>query len=301
MLDRWVQGQVAEKHHTQLRDAAGALLVEECLTRDGFRGAYTILYHRHRPQALRAAPLQHGFDTPFADPGPLLRRHFLTQTAALRPGPAIDARTPLLCNDDVVLSLSAPTEPDPTWFSNGDGDDLHFIQAGGGTLRSVLGDLRFGPLDYVVVPKGVAHRFLPDAGVPQRWLTLECAHGLGLPAQLRNEVGQLRMDAPYCHRDFRRPVLREPAREPADPGPRTLHVKRGGRFHAFAAEAPLDDCVGWDGTVYPFALPILRFQPRVGLVHLPPDTHATFAARGLLVCSFVPRPLDFHPHAVPCP
>jgi homogentisate 1,2-dioxygenase len=29
--------------------------------------------------------------------------------------------------------------------------------------------------------------------------------------------------------------------------------------------------------------------------------HGTFAAHGALVCSFVPRPLDFHPDAVPCP
>jgi homogentisate 1,2-dioxygenase len=36
-------------------------------------------------------------------------------------------------------------------------------------------------------------------------------------------------------------------------------------------------------------------------VHLPPTWHGTFAAKGLLICSFVPRPLDFHPSAVPCP
>jgi homogentisate 1,2-dioxygenase len=59
--------------------------------------------------------------------------------------------------------------------------------------------------------------------------------------------------------------------------------------------------VGWDGALYPFALPILRFQPRTGLVHLPPTVHGTFAVPGALVCSFVPRPLDFHPDAIPCP
>jgi homogentisate 1,2-dioxygenase len=64
--------------------------------------------------------------------------------------------------------------------------------------------------------------------------------------------------------------------------------------------SPLD-VVGWDGTVYPFAFPILNFQPRAGLVHLPPTWHGTFAARGALVCSFVPRVVDFHPEAIPCP
>jgi homogentisate 1,2-dioxygenase len=59
--------------------------------------------------------------------------------------------------------------------------------------------------------------------------------------------------------------------------------------------------VGWDGTVWPFAFPILNFQPRAGLVHLPPTWHGTFAARGALICSFVPRLVDFHPEAIPCP
>jgi homogentisate 1,2-dioxygenase len=36
-------------------------------------------------------------------------------------------------------------------------------------------------------------------------------------------------------------------------------------------------------------------------VHLPPTVHATFEAGGALVCSFVPRPLDFHEAAIPCP
>ena len=47
--------------------------------------------------------------------------------------------------------------------------------------------------------------------------------------------------------------------------------------------------------------PILCFQPRAGLVHLPPTWHGTFAARGALICSFVPRLTDFHPEAIPCP
>jgi homogentisate 1,2-dioxygenase len=34
---------------------------------------------------------------------------------------------------------------------------------------------------------------------------------------------------------------------------------------------------------------------------LPPTWHGTFAARGALICSFVPRPLDFAPDAIPCP
>jgi homogentisate 1,2-dioxygenase len=36
-------------------------------------------------------------------------------------------------------------------------------------------------------------------------------------------------------------------------------------------------------------------------VHLPPTIHTTFAARGALICSFVPRLVDYHPESIPCP
>jgi homogentisate 1,2-dioxygenase len=105
------------------------------------------------------------------------------------------------------------------------------------------------------------------------------------------------MDAPYSHRDFRRVELQGPR----DEGIREVVVKKGGAFHGFRWDDSPLDVVGWDGAVYPFAFPILSFQPRAGLVHLPPTWHGTFAADGALVCSFVPRVVDFHPEAIPCP
>ncbi|WP_437731178.1 homogentisate 1,2-dioxygenase [Sorangium sp. So ce1335] len=296
MLDRVVAGTVPRKHHIALRSEAGELRYEECLTRDGFDGPYTIAYHERRPHEHRAAAAAHGFALPVAaPPRPLAKRHYRAQDLPPRGGPAVDCRVPLLFNDDVVLGIAQPDAADPVYFANADADELFFVFQGGGVLRTMLGDLRFEQDDYVVVPKGLFYRFLPDAG-PQRWLSIEAA-GVHLPRQWRNEVGQLRMDAPYSHRDFRRPTFVGPL----DEGIRALVVKRGGAFHGFSlARSPLD-VVGWDGTVYPFAFPILSFQPRVGLVHLPPDWHGTFAARGALVCSFVPRPVDFHPEAIPCP
>ena len=61
------------------------------------------------------------------------------------------------------------------------------------------------------------------------------------------------------------------------------------------------DTVGWDGTVYPFVFPIARFSAKAGQVHLPPTVHGTFATGGSLVCSFVPRMVDFGEGAIPCP
>ncbi|MCX7807939.1 MAG: homogentisate 1,2-dioxygenase, partial [Deltaproteobacteria bacterium] len=102
---------------------------------------------------------------------------------------------------------------------------------------------------------------------------------------------------PYCHRDFVRPRFNGPL----DEGIRELVVKRRDRFHAYRVPHSPLDVVGWDGSVWPWAFPILAFQPRVSSIHLPPTWHGTFAARGALICSFVPRKLDFHPQAIPAP
>jgi len=297
MLDRIAVGEIPRKHHIQLRAPDGTLRYEHCITRDGFDGPYTIAYHAGRPHLGRPVDASHGFARPVAaGPRPLLRRHYRTGDLH-RGGAPIDARQAILFNADVVLSVLHPDREDPVYLANADGDDLVFCLEGGGQLRSTFGDLRFTKSDYVCVPRGTVHRFIPDAGVKQHWLVIECRGGMGIPKQWRNPVGQLRMDAPFSHRDFRRPDFVGPV----DEGIREVIVKRGDAFTGYAHETSPLDVVGWDGTVYPWVFPILNFQPRAGLVHLPPTWHGTFAARGALVCSFVPRLVDFHPEAIPCP
>ncbi|MFL5345395.1 MAG: homogentisate 1,2-dioxygenase [Hyalangium sp.] len=298
MFERRVVGKVPRKHHIQLRDEKGTLMYEECITRDGFEGPYTIAYHQKAPHTQGLSEVGHGWKTPEPVTGrPLAKRHYKTQELQRVGGPPIDARVPLLFNADVTLGVLHPTEPDPVYFTNADGDDLFYIHEGSGVLRSPLGDLRFTAQDYVFVPHGLAHRFIPDKGVAQYWLSIECKGGLHLPRQWRNDVGQLRMDAPYSHRDFKAVEFTGPQ----DEGIRELVVKRGDTFHGFRYQSSPLDVVGWDGTVYPWVFPILNFQPRAGLVHLPPTWHGTFASRGALICSFVPRVVDFHPEAIPCP
>jgi homogentisate 1,2-dioxygenase len=307
MIERLVFGDVPRKHHVQLRGDGGALRWEECITRDGFDAAYTIAYHLHRPHEQRFAPpkqgadLPHGWRAPHAEGpeprGHLAKRHFKSGETKHKGGAPIDARVPLVYNGDIVLSVAFPDRSDPVYFADADADTLIFVHEGKGTLRTMLGDVPFGKDDYVFVPRALVHRFVLEQGVPQHWLVIECRGGLHLPKQFRNEVGQLRMDAPYCHRDFVRPSFVGPM----DEGLREVVVKRRDHFHAFVTPHSPLDVVGWDGSVWPWAFPILAFQPRVSSIHLPPTWHGTFAAKGALICSFVPRLVDFAPDAIPCP
>lgn len=296
MIDRLAFGELPPKHHVALRQG-GQLRYEECLTREGFEGAYTILYHEHRPQAFVARGEPRARAVVFEESGDNhRRRHY--RSAALPTGAEPErARAVLLANADVAIGCAKPTRDDPRYVIDAEADELLFVLQGGGTLRSVLGDLPFQAGDYVSIPKGLLHRFVLAPGEPQHWLSLRFSGALGVPRHFRNPLGQLRMDAPYCHRDFRRPTFRGPL----DEGIREVVVARRGSSQVFTCSHSPLDVVGWDGALYPWAFPIERFQPRVGAVHLPPTWHGTFDAPGVLVCSFVPRPLDFHPDAIPCP
>ena len=61
------------------------------------------------------------------------------------------------------------------------------------------------------------------------------------------------------------------------------------------------DVVGWDGCLYPWAFSIHDFEPITGRVHQPPPVHQTFEGPNFVVCSFVPRKVDYHPLAIPVP
>ena len=294
MIDRMQLGQVPPKPHIAFRSPSGALRYEECLTRKGFEGEFSILYHEGPPMTdSLVGPAKPGtWDRQAPAPvehQPLRRRLLLGEKAP--PG-----YTPVLFNDDVAVSfLRLPREAEsPDGFSNGDGDDLYFFFEGEGTLESPFGDLPFRRNDYLLVPRGTITRMRISS--PLEGILFELRGGLHLPHEFRNPVGQLRMDAPYTHRDFVRPSFKGPRQ-----GPKRILVKKGDSYvERFPVTSPFD-VVGWDGTVWPFAFDILKYQPKTGLVHLPPTIHSTFATRNALLCSFVPRVTDTHPDAIPCP
>jgi homogentisate 1,2-dioxygenase len=82
MIERVALGRVPAKHHIAFRDAEGRLLWEECLTREGFDGPYSILYHLDRPHGQAAAKAEHGFELPVAAPPQALHKR-LYRTAGL--------------------------------------------------------------------------------------------------------------------------------------------------------------------------------------------------------------------------
>lgn len=304
MLDYQRRGLVPEKHHITLErpDHAG-VYYEECFTREGFDGAYSILYHAFpTTDDVTLTTSKRGWAAPseVLPSDESLKRRLFDMNKVPAGGCMLDARVPALFNEDLVVLYARPDRSDDAYFSNGDGDELAYVFKGEGRVESSFGWLPFQTGDYVWLPKGTIHKWHFE-GADNALMVFEAPGSVHIPKQFRNASGQLRMDAPYCHRDFVRPegFAWEPAQGRG--GPHTVVFKRRGRFSERTMDHHPLDAVGWDGSVYPVAFAIEKFQPRTGLVHLPPTIHGTFAGRGFLVCSFVPRIVDFHPKAVPCP
>jgi homogentisate 1,2-dioxygenase len=122
------------------------------------------------------------------------------------------------------------------------------------------------------------------------------AHGhVTIPDTYLSPRGQLREGAPFCERDLRAPVFAESAEDAFGAPPYEVLVRNRGGWSALDHLHHPFDVVGWDGCLFPYAFDIADFEPIVGAVHQPPPVHQTFAGPGFVVCSFVPRPLDFWP------
>ena len=289
-------GRVPRKRHVAFRKEGGGIHYEELVGNQGFSGPSSLLYHLRLPTAVTSVrPLGALEWSP--EPDRVVRhRHF--RTSGLSTGPsAVRDRVPLLFNADVALSLVRPRKQDAVFYRNAQGDEVVFVVEGEGVLESCFGELGYRAGDYVVIPRGILHRW-GLAKPPHRFLVIESQGYVRTPKRYRNEHGQLTELAPFSERDIRRPERLLPRDEA---GEFTILVKSGNRLVEMVMPHHPFDVVGWDGYYYPWAFSIHDFEPRVGRVHLPPPVHQTFEGDGFVICSFCPRPFDFEKDAVSAP
>jgi homogentisate 1,2-dioxygenase len=289
-------GRVPQKRHVAFRKEGGGIHYEELVGNQGFSGPSSLLYHLRLPTAVKSVRPLAALEWA-AEPERVVRhRHF--RTSGLSTGPsAVRDRVPLLFNADVALSLVRPRKQDAVFYRNAQGDEVVFVVEGGGLLESCFGELRYRAGDYVVIPRGILHRWGLEQG-PHRFLVIESQGYVRTPKRYRNEHGQLTEMAPFSERDIRRPERLLPRDET---GEFTVLVKSGNRLVEMVMPHHPFDVVGWDGYYYPWAFSIHDFEPRVGRVHLPPPVHQTFEGDGFVICSFCPRPFDFDKDAVSAP
>ncbi|MBA2286098.1 MAG: homogentisate 1,2-dioxygenase [Ktedonobacteraceae bacterium] len=291
-------GKLPPKRHTQFRKPDGTLYAEELFGTEGFSGNYSILYYTSPPT--RVKKVEKFKDVRIEEWLQDTQCHHHLKTAEIpRGGDAVFGRQPLLFNNDVVLSVARPTEEMRYFYRNGECDEVYFVHDGHGVLETNFGLLPYHEGDYIVIPRGTTFRFDLAADSPDtRFLVIE-AHGtIEPPHRYINKNGQLLEHAPYYERDIRRPeeLVTHTERDEFE-----VRLKVGNTISSYWYDHHPLNVVGWDGYEYPWIFNIADFEPITGRIHQPPPVHQTFQGPNFVVCSFVPRKLDYHPLSIPVP
>ena len=291
-------GKIPPKRHTQFRKEDGTLHYEQLFGTIGFVGMSSLLYHLHRPTMVKRVGQSVDVRPQAAVENNLLSRKL--EGFQVKPNADyLKSRVPVLFNSDVTILLSAPSKSmeEDAFYKNSDGDEVVFVHEGAGTLHTMLGQIPFSAGDYLVIPRGIIHRFAFDSSANRLFIT-ESAHPVYSPKRYRNHFGQLLEHSPYCERDLRPPSKLETHDAL---GSFTIRIKKQGQLHDYVYASHPFDIVGWDGYHFPYALSIHDFEPITGRVHQPPPVHQTFETDAFVICSFVPRMYDYHPQSIPAP
>ncbi|WP_249999653.1 homogentisate 1,2-dioxygenase [Actinoplanes sp. M2I2] len=288
-------GEVPHKRHTQFRRPDGGLYSEELMGQEGFSSDSSLLYHRYPPTAIVSAEAYESPALTRSANHPLKPRHLRTHKLDAGPADAVLGRRALLANDDVRIGYVVADRPSPL-YRDAVGDECLYVEDGRVVVETSFGALEAGPGDYVIIPTSVVHRIVPLDG-PARLLTIEATGHIGPPKRYLSVRGQFLEHAPYCERDLRGPS--EPLTVDETDVEVLVKHRAGWTRHVYA-QHPFD-VVGWDGCLYPWAFSIHDFEPITGRVHQPPPVHQTFEGPNFVICSFVPRKVDYHPLAIPVP
>ena len=289
-------GDIPPKRHQVMPRDDGSMHFEQLIGNKGFVGPSSLLYHLNYPTEIHAVRALGSCALQAVENKELRHRHFRTDGMKVG-GSLVMDRQPLLFNDECAIFHARPDVCDEFFYRNGRADELIYVVSGEGTLHTQVGRLDYRAGDYVVVPRGIVHRWYWSGEAP-RLLIIESRGHMRTPQRYRNEFGQLLEGAPFNERDIRRPDQLETFDEKGEFSVVTRHADQ---FTEMVMHHHPFDVVGWDGYYYPWILSIHDFEPKVAAFHLPPPVHQTFEADGFVICSFCPRPFDYGKDAVPAP
>lgn len=291
-------GELPPKRHIQFRKPDGTLYYEELFGTEGFSNNYSNIYYYYPPTRVKKVE---PFQQRHLEEWKLdVQRHHHMKTAQMQAGgDAVSGNRILMYNKDLTIGIALPSEPMHYYYRSGDADTMYFVHDGQGVLETNFGLLPYHEGDYILIPRGTTYRFDIAADSPHsRFLVVEAHGSIEPPRRYLSPNGQLLEHSPYCERDIRRPQELVTHTERGD---FEVRVKVGDVISSYRYDFHPLNTVGWDGCAYPWIFNIADFEPITGRVHQPPPVHQTFQGPNFVVCSFVPRKLDYHPLSIPVP
>jgi homogentisate 1,2-dioxygenase len=160
-----------------------------------------------------------------------------------------------------------------------------FVHEGGGTLETLFGPIAYGRGDFLVVPKGIPHRFECAAG-PQYYWVYESFAGDPEKAEAAT-TGQF---VTHSRSDYRFPrtldTRNEAGRFEIVSKVGAVYTRRVHPTHPF-------DVVGWRGDYLPYRFAVEDVRPLTAdRSHVPPSGHTVFKLPGCYLCVFTVRAVE---------
>src|SRR5690606_21342200 len=237
-------GDIPRKRHIAFRKPDGGIYSEQLMGHEGFSGTSSLLYHVHPPTTIKQVKRIRELKWEADEDATLKHRHFRTSRAKRGGSPTLD-RIPLLFNSDIAMLYVEPDEQDAHFYRNAQADEVTYVAKGAGMLETQFGDLPFHEGDYLVIHRGIMHRyrFNKDADAP-KLVIFESRGHVRWPKRYRNQFGQLLEGAPYSERDIRRPTE---LRTYDELGDYRILVKQYDGLNEMILDHHPFDVVGWDG------------------------------------------------------
>jgi len=260
-----IEGIASRQAHADL--PAGTY--EREISKEGFFGPATHLYHRHPPTGWVS------FE------GPLRPRAFdLARLNQAQPSPW-DAPE-ILHNAHIRLRLWRTSGAMDHLARNGDGDELLFVHQGRGELFCDFGHLSFRAGDYIVVPRGTMWRL--DCAEPVTALMIEATNA----SYMLPEKGLVGQHAIFDAAMLDLPAIDDAFRAQQGESSWPVRIKRRGAISTAVYPFNPLDAVGWHGDLTVARINVADIRPLLSArLHLPPSAHTTFVAGRFIVCTFV--------------
>src|SRR3954469_21361815 len=183
-------GEIPQKRHTVFKSDSGKFYYEQLFGTEGFHGMSSLLYQVHRPTQVKEILKSYSVEPKIAIDKNI--KALLLKGFEIKPTKDfLESRKTLLINSDCAIGLAAPTESQKDYFyKNADSDEMLFIHKGNGTLKTMMGNIRFVPGDYLIIPRGMIYQLHWDS-TDNRLLFCESRAPYYTPKRYKNSQGQL--------------------------------------------------------------------------------------------------------------
>ena len=259
--------------------------------RGGFSGMVSHTYHLYPPnnwlpdetRALDGPTFAPDWESPLAPAGGV--HHALEVLAPAEPRDVYRGMARLLANATVAMNVTAPRAAMDYFFEHHSATLLFFVHQGGGILDTTFGPVEYRKGDFLIVPKGITHRFAPSPGPQYYWVYESFA---GDPEKAESPTtGQF---LTHSRSDYRFPrsldTRNESGRFEVISKVGDVYTRRVHPTHPF-------DAVGWRGSYLPYKLAVEDVRPLVAdRSHVPPSAHTVFVLPGCYVCVFTVRRVE---------